>query len=301
MKDLIISHSADVDGVSPIILYKLTKQKFDYKLCEIYELDHVIEEVIRQDEDYENIYIVDLTVSEKSYNILEKSKYKGKIKVFDHHQTHLFASKKRYVTINIEECGTTLFYKYLCKNYYLKKEVLDEYTSHVKDLDLWHWEEKGNLTAKRLGDLFTIYGKERYIKEMIKKLKKQEHFDFSLFEKKILTLEEEKIEKYIDRKDKEIFEIKWNEYTFGVVFSERYRSELGNTLSLRHPEYDFIVMINFGGGVSFRTNKDVDVSIVASKIGGGGHKKASGAPLDKEIKKLVIKEIFKDCDIYEDQ
>ncbi len=301
MKDLIISHSADVDGVSPIILYKLTKRKFDYKLSEIYELDNIIEEVIKQDENYENVYIIDLTVSEKSYEALEKSKYKGKIKVFDHHQTHLFAVKKRYVTINIEECGTTLFYKYLCKNYEIKTKALDEYTNHVKDLDLWHWEEKENLIAKRLGDLFTIYGKERYINSMVKKLRKQEHFDFSTFEKKILAIEEEKIEKYIDRKDKELFEIKWKDYTFGAVFSEKYRSELGNTLSLRHPEYDFIVMINFGGGVSFRTNKDVDVSLVATSIGGGGHKKASGAPVYKEVKEMVLKQIFEGCEIHEDK
>ena len=58
-------------------------------------------------------------------------------------------------------------------------------------------------------------------------------------------------------------------------------------------------MVNFSGGLSFRTNKDVDVSIVATKIGGGGHKKASGAPLLKEIKEMVIQKIFEGCEICE--
>lgn len=299
MKNLIITHSADVDGISPIILYSLTKKRFDYKLSEIYELDHILDFVLENGYPYEQIYIVDLTVSKESYEKLEKSIYHGKIKVFDHHQTHEYAKNKDYVFLDTRECGTTLFYQYLCKEYGIQTKVLDEYTSHVKDLDLWHWEEKENMVAKQLGDLFTLYGKERYIKEMKKKLRKQETFAFSLFEKKILLLEQDRIEKYIDRKDKEMFVLTWEEKNFGAVFSERYRSELGNVLSLRHPELDFIVMINFSGGISFRTNKDVDVSVLASKIGGGGHVKASGAPLSNEIKEMVLQKVFEGCDIHE--
>ena len=299
MRDLIISHSADIDGVSPVILYKLTKKRFDYKLVEIYEVEKAIDDLLLLDMDYDNIYIIDLTVPLSAYEKLESSKYKDKVKIFDHHKTHLFASDKKYVTINLDECGTSIFYQFLCKEFQMKNDALDEYVQHVKDLDLWLWEKSNNIIARQLGDLFALYGKERYIKEMVRKLKKQEQFHFSPFERKLLMMEEEKIEKYIDRKDKELFDIYWDDYHFGIVFSEKYRSELGNTLSVRHPEFDFIVMINFSGGLSFRTNKDVDVSVVATKIGGGGHKMASGAPLGQDIKEMVIQKLFEGCEICE--
>ena len=39
MKDLLISHISDIDGVSPVILLKLTKVEFDYILKEPHEMD----------------------------------------------------------------------------------------------------------------------------------------------------------------------------------------------------------------------------------------------------------------------
>ena len=35
MKDFLISHVADIDGVSPVILMKLCKLDFDYELKDI--------------------------------------------------------------------------------------------------------------------------------------------------------------------------------------------------------------------------------------------------------------------------
>ena len=58
-----------------------------------------------------------------------------------------------------------------------------------------------------------------------------------------------------------------------------YTSELGNTLVKRHPELDFIVMIDMGEkSVSYRSVKDnIDLGKnVAAKFGGVGHPKAAG-------------------------
>ena len=84
---------------------------------------------------------------------------------------------------------------------------------------------------------------------------------------------------------------------YSLIFNERYKSELGNTLSIKNPELDFIIMINLSGGISFRTNKDIDLSEIAESLGGGGHKKACGAPIPNEYKEKLINEIFKGCEI----
>ncbi len=301
MKDLIISHVADIDGVSPVILMKLCKINFDFELKEIYEVDEFVCELIKEDLSmYKNIYITDLTILESTYQKINESIYKEKFKVFDHHKTHTYACKYNYVTININECATSIFYKYLKKKYKFKKQV-SEYVEHVKNLDLWLFEEKNDTYAKKLGDLFSIYGKKRYIEEMYKKLKARKKFKLSKFEEEILSLEQDRVDRHILNKEKELITIKYENYLGGLVFNSNYRSELGNTLSKRHPELDFIVMINMSGGMSFRTDKDIDISVIAKKLNGGGHAKACGAPIKLEDKINLIKTLFKGCEIIENK
>ncbi len=297
MKDLLISHVADIDGVSPVILMKLCKINFDYELKDIYELEEYLDNLLEEDLSfYNNIYIVDLTVPENIYVKINNSIYKEKFKVFDHHRTHMYALNNIYVTLDINECGTSLFYKYLSKKYKFRKNT-KKYIEHVKNIDLWLWKEKNDPLAKQLSDLFYIYGKTKYIEEMYKKLKKRKKFKLSKIENTILKIEQEKIDRYILKKEKDMIIINYQNYKAGIIFNELYKSELGNQLSINNPDLDFIIMINLSGGISLRTNKDIDLSLIASTLGGGGHKKASGAPIPLEYKENLINELFKGCEI----
>ena len=297
MKDLLISHVADIDGVSPVILMKLCKINFDYELKDIYELEEYLDNLLEEDLSfYNNIYIVDLTVPENIYVKINNSIYKEKFKVFDHHRTHMYALNNKYVTLDINECGTSLFYKYLSKKYKFRKNT-KKYIEHVKNIDLWLWKEKNDPLAKQLSDLFYIYGKTKYIEEMYKKLKTRKKFKLSKIENTILKIEQEKIDRYILKKEKDMIIINYQNYKAGIIFNELYKSELGNQLSINNPDLDFIIMINLSGGISLRTNKDIDLSLIASTLGGGGHKKASGAPIPLEYKENLINELFKGCEI----
>lgn len=299
MKDLLISHISDIDGVSPVILLKLTKVEFDYILKEPHEMDEFVEELLKEDlNSYQNIYITDLALSENFYKKIKESGYAYKFKIFDHHKTHLFAKNYENVVIDIEECGTTLFYNYLSKKYKFKK-IVEDYIKHVKNLDLWLWVEKSDFMAKELGNIFDLYGRNTYIEEMYQKLKRGKKFKWNKFENKILKIEKDTVDRYLKKKDKELYKIEYDGYLIGAVFSERYRSELGNYLSGIHPELDLVVMINMSGGLSLRTEKDIDISILAQKLNGGGHKKACGAPIEEEVKESILKNIFKDCKIKE--
>ena len=298
--DLLISHVADIDGVSPVILMQLCNLDFDYELKEVNEVEEYMNELLDTDLSiYDNIYITDLTVPESIYSKINNSLYKNKFKVFDHHKTHMYAEKLDYVTIDINECGTTLFYKFLKTKYKFKKSV-DEYTEHVKNLDIWLWQDKNDLIAKQLGDLFDIYGKNRYIDEMCLKLRKNK-FKLGKFENKILEIEQDKIERYITKKEQEMILLKYENLNAGLIFCEKYKSEMGNKLSVLHPELDFIIMINLAGGISFRTDKELDLTIIAEKLNGGGHKKACGAPISDELKIEFIKKLFKGCEIIENK
>lgn len=299
MKDLLISHISDIDGISPVILMRLCKKEFDYELKEPHELEEYFDSLLEMDlSNYNHIYITDLPLTQTIYQKIETSIYKDKFKIFDHHKTHYYAANYNNVTINIEESGTTLFYQHLKKQYKFKKSV-QEYVEHVKNLDLWKWVEKQDIIAKQLGDLLNIYGRNRYIEEMYHKLKRNKKFRLDKFENKILKLEQEKIDRYIEKKEKDMIVITYEGFKAGVIFSERYRSELGNKLSINHPELDFIIMMNLSGGISLRTEKDIDISVIAQKLNGGGHAKACGAPIPKEAKVEFIKNVFENCKIEE--
>ena len=300
MKDLIISHIKDIDGVSPLILLNVLGINYDYKLLDVYEVEAYLDELLKTDLSiYNNIYITDLTVPEASYKLINESNYKNKFKVFDHHKTHLYASNLDFVTIDINECGTTLFYNYL-KTIGLKEtKVIKEYVNSVKNLDLWLFEQNKDCVAPKLGNLFDFYGVLRYIIEFTKHLKEDETFKFNEFEEKILEIlnDEEKI--YIDKRELRMTVCKYEDYNVGIVFAEKYRSELGNELLIRNKNLDFIVIINLNGGISLRS-REVDVSVIASKFNGGGHKLASGFGISEKLKKDIISLIFKGEIKYED-
>lgn len=55
-------------------------------------------------------------------------------------------------------------------------------------------------------------------------------------------------------------------------------------------KYDIMAGISYDGqkwGISLRTTKDIDVSVIAKSFGGGGHKKASGCSVD-ELRKIFV-------------
>ena len=85
-------------------------------------------------------------------------------------------------------------------------------------------------------------------------------------------------------------------HTYGVVFADRFVSELGDRLSESHPELDYIAMIDISHGtVSYRTtSEDIDLgNEIAHSHGGGGHRKAAGSRFDiSVVRDLVVREVL---------
>lgn len=135
---------------------------------------------------------------------------------------------------------------------------------------------------------------DEFEEKMIRRLKESDAFSFDEFEEKILDMEEEKIERYIRRKRREIVQTFINAHCVGIVHAESYHSEVGNELGKTYPHLDYIAILNMGGKkVSLRTIHDeTDVSEIAGTFGGGGHAKAAGCPLTDEAFKLYVTEPF---------
>ena len=81
----------------------------------------------------------------------------------------------------------------------------------------------------------------------------------------------------------------------GIVVADDYLSELGNELSERNPDLDFIAMIAGLSTVSYRTVKrDIDLgNEVAIYYGGGGHPQSAGSQIPYELRKQILDSIIK--------
>jgi len=76
-----------------------------------------------------------------------------------------------------------------------------------------------------------------------------------------------------------------------LTFQAGNTSIIGNEFLLQNPDYDFFLDINGRKNISTRANNNCDVSVLASKVfGGGGHANASGGRFPE----------FKESFIYED-
>ncbi len=304
MKDLLITHT-DLDGISPIVLLNLTEKKFEYKSIEINEVEETFNELFEKNLSlYENIYITDLTIPESIY---EKLKELNNVKVFDHHETHLYANAYSFATVKVKEfghltCGTELFYNYL-KSLYPKLDtpLIKEYVDLVRQIDTWDFTD---LTlAKQLGSLPLIYGKKEFIKLLSKRLKKnKDHFELTAFEKRYLKIKNEDETNFIENKEKQMVTYLIEGRKCGVVFASNCnKSELGNVLSNHHPELDLIIIIDTTKAISYRTSRDdVRVNDFASLFGGGGHQKASGSSFNDNDRDSIVKNYYKNAKRLED-
>ena len=300
---LLLSHIADLDGITPIILMNLINEEFEYELFDVHDLDNFIFDNLDTDyfDKYEKVYITDLGVSEKCAKKIINSKYKNKFRLFDHHESRSylndydFAIEKEEID-GFKVCGTTLFFDYLVNEYnnpILKKESVLTFVELVRENDTWQFtefkEDSMNLSA-----LFDFYGKETYIDIYTEFLKNNDKFYFNKTELIILkSLNREKDEYLKLMEEKTIFRnIKG--YNIGIVFAEKYRSKLGNHLAhIYKDKVDFICIINLARHISLRGIKEnKPVNKFAELYDGGGHPLAAAMPFKEEIKEKIIDIIF---------
>jgi len=296
-KTLLITHT-DLDGVSPIILLELAGVKFDYKTVEISDIMDTWNELIENDElkNYELIYVCDLTLPQAIYDYINENHLN--IKVFDHHETHLYANEYDYVDVKVnlhnrQTCATELFYYYL-KDIYkdLNKESIKEYVDYVRELDTYSFTSD---IPREIDSLKGTYGNKDFIKTIVRRLKKNDTFKFTSFEKRFTKIKKIELQRYLEKKEKYMLTYKIENHDVGVVFAESNKSDLGNYLAVKHPELEFIILIDASSRISYRASRDdVNVSEFASHYNGGGHRKASGSGFSDVDRDKIVRMYFND-------
>lgn len=291
----------DLDGVGCAVLAKFAfGNDVDIEYCNYDEINERVEEYFNSGLEYD-CHITDISINEElAYKISESEKAYC---LLDHHATALNLNKFDWCTVKVENedgiktSGTELYYHYLMDNGYLNEaDVLDRFSELVRNYDTWRWSTLGDngIICKKVNDLLYIYGRNKFIDWCLAELHfgtfpRLEHTD-----KLVLEIEQNNIDNYVKKKDEQMITTVLCDRICGVVFAEKYFSELGNKLCEMHPEIDFVAMVDMSGTVSYRTAKD-DIDLgkdVAKLFGGGGHAKAAGSRFDNTMKYDVISKIF---------
>jgi oligoribonuclease NrnB/cAMP/cGMP phosphodiesterase (DHH superfamily) len=298
----LLSHT-DLDGVGCGILAKLAfGDQIKIRYNSIASLNREVEWFLENEERNTHLFITDLSVNEENEKRLEEFyQTGGKVQLLDHHKTALHFNGYEWGHVVVEDnegnltSGTSLFYEYLIESELIQtSNAVDEFVELVRQYDTWEWEKNNNQEAHRLNALFFLLSIDEFEEKMVNRLQNSDHFFFDEFEQKILDMEEDKVERYIRRKRRELVQTSIGDYLAGIVYAESYHSELGNELGKEYPHLDYIAMLNMGGKrISLRTIHDhVDVSEVAGHYGGGGHAKAAGCSLTNEAYKEFVTDTF---------
>ncbi len=307
----------DLDGLACVLLAWLAygKDNVDFDTCRYEDINEKLNLYLdeKQYETFDYCYVTDISMrDEVAYRINTyfdtPTNY---IALHDHHISAIALNQYPWCHVTVEDTvgikcsGTTLFYEALLKSDVPHKDLIEmplvkSFVEKVRRYDTWDWQTLEDIESKQLNDLFFILGKERFLDYWLERIEQSvtsdansQTFTFDDTQKLLLELRQNEIDQYIESRHEEMIEKEIAGYKAGIVFANRFQSELGNQLALLHPELDFIAMINVGGGVSCRTAKeDVNLAEIAALFGGGGHAKAAGLPVKDDVREMVINQIF---------
>ena len=292
----------DLDGVGCAVLAKFAfGNTVDIEYCNYDEINEKVEEYFNNGAECNYCHITDISINEElAYKINNSEKA---FQLLDHHATALDLNKFDWCNVKVENedgiktSGTEMYYNYLINNGFLNEaDVLDRFVELVRNYDTWRWSTLGDegIICKQVNDLLFLYGRNKFIDWCLAGL----HFDtfprLEYTDKLVLEIEQNNIDNYVKKKNEQMITTVICDKICGVVFAEKYFSELGNRLCQMHPEIDFVAMIDMSGTVSYRTVKD-DIDLgkdVAKLFGGGGHAKAAGSRFDSGFKFNVINKLF---------
>lgn len=311
MKVKLFSHT-DLDGVGCVVVAKHAFSDLDFEMLNYDEIDGRISQFIEEGKynEYDLIFITDISVKEQ---VAQKIDMVNSIShswvLLDHHPTALGLNKYDWATVNPiqfsrydeqeeKSSGTSMLHQYLIANdmldfsYVNERDLaLDIFVEYVRQYDTWEWNTKYNhIEPKKLNDLYYIIGRE----EFIDRFSVDPNPTFTETEKLILELEQQRIDKYVESNEEKMVFKNVLGHGAGIVFADKYHSELGNIISKNHPEIDMVVIVNpASSAMSFRTVKDnINLGEVAKHWGGGGHPMAAGAPISKEKMEKIMDIIF---------
>ena len=227
------------------------------------------------------VYLVDFSCSLEQMKKLLK--VASSVIVIDHHISAEEATKSAtYYSYALNHSGSVLTWKY-----FHPEKPLPKLLRHIEDIDLWNFKLKNTRELIAAFDIYDFNFKtwDKIAKDIEDAKKRKKYIEVGNF---LLRYRDKIIKRLIGNADKVNFE----GYSALAVNSPVLQSEIGNALVKKGAKVGIIWSQRNGKRYfSLRSNHGVDVSKLAQKFGGGGHRAASGFSLD--IKKSLPWKIIK--------
>ncbi|MFH1395434.1 MAG: bifunctional oligoribonuclease/PAP phosphatase NrnA [Candidatus Omnitrophota bacterium] len=253
-------------------------------------------EVILNDipEDFipETIVVLDCPVKERAGSVSKNILDCGTIINIDHHVSNEFFGDVNWVESSVSSVGEMVFYLFKEMQISFNKEVIEAiYTAIVTDTGMFNYNNTSNETHKVAGELIAAGVNP---KEMHGKIFENKSIsDIRLLGRALadIRLEAGGRIAFMTLTQK-MYEEEGVEEISTDEFINFPRSLKGVEIAVFLKENSVPEKIN----VSFRSKGKVDVNMLASKFGGGGHAQASGCILNyvlEEARKRILEESIK--------
>lgn len=294
VKTVIITHD-DLDGVGAAALYLRGKGLKPYEVLIGFSKPHQIVEKLKKalKEEPEVIAVMDLGLNkdivDEVVNIISSSNVV--IEWFDHHVWDKnWIKKLKSVNVRLyvdnSTCATGVVAKYLGLN----DEFSLKLVGVICAIDLWRWDNPLAPFMYRIG---------MWVDEKQESLLKLVAFFASgkLWDKDFDEIVEEYVNKELKNYKKidrivEVMDIDDCRVVLAVKYWDGppHRSLLAQYLIARY-NADVAIILRPWGGISLRS-RTVDVRSIALELGGGGHPRASGAPLNASWLRKIFARIY---------
>lgn len=288
----IVTHT-DLDGAgsaaAALIAYGRTINEATILFAEPYNIHEVLNSIKGEITGGDTLVISDLGPNKSSItetiNALKEITGRGAaVDWYDHHIWPVeWQESMRNVgvrlTIDTRTCATGVVARYATQ--YNNREIGDylrEMEAAVCAADLWRWDHPLAPKLYRVADTRYGEGPEEWRRRLIEKFSNGILWDEEI---------EEKLQEYVNKELLNFNEILSRTYVargecvVAATFKEHgppSNSFIGASLLSRYRS-DIAVIIRSNGGISLRS-RSVNVQIIASALGGGGHPRAAGAKLD---------------------
>lgn len=326
MKVLMFTHS-DMDGygcklVMDITMHLLGCHDYQVIVCQNHEIDSKVNEHVVYPNVGPDTHVVfsDIAPSAGTMELLMLMVHDGIIKhvhVFDHHESNLilkdtvgsdaiiYADDKETGKM---ECGTSIIYMeaaMLLAARQVDTSVIDEklYADIIDNIrlsDTYTWKVDNAYSAKQLNTMFSMIGGDNFVRKYYDRILAKDNSPM------FTQTELEFINGKLDYNNSIINNVSPADFISTDISGYHVAllmksvaaniSDVADSFLERFPEYDAVMNLNIFGNwqISMRTRKDtVNLSDLAVELGGGGHPKASGAPVPKELKEMITDAIIK--------
>jgi len=199
----------------------------------------------------------------------------GRFRLLDHHRSSLHLAGREWATVDPARSATGLLFDHLGR-----PPAFAEFASVVEDHDLWRHQDP---RSARLATLAGLLGGDRFLARFAA----DPSVELREGERLLVENEETRREDYLRRKVEQARLVEIGGTRWAMCYAEQYQSDVAERL-MTELGVAATAIVNPGRRTISLRARDVDVSRIAERFGGGGHARAAaftfrGAALEAEL------------------